>query len=123
MQFFFILTPAGSDVTECDDYVHNAYSCIFFNKFKRKNHPYYGTGQKPKLCHNLLLSIFFLGKVRETSSLFFKNFKIVQSASLLNNKPQDALVLTHPVTCGTLQNCPIYKALSNTCIFQTFLQT
>ena len=40
-------------------------NCIFFKKKKKKkkNYLYFGMGTKiPKLCHNILLSIFSLGK-------------------------------------------------------------
>ena len=44
-------------------------NCTFIQKKKKKKDPYFGMGKIPKLCHNTPLSIFSLGKGRESLHL------------------------------------------------------
>ena len=60
---------------------------VYLFKKKKKNEPYFGMGKKkkPKLCHNTPLSIFSLGKGRE--SLGLKTLHKKLSTSALSDLP------------------------------------
>ena len=44
---------------------------VFCTKLKEKTNPYFGMGKNQKLCHNVPLSIFSLGKGRGTFNSSF----------------------------------------------------
>ena len=87
--------------------------CYLFNKIKKKTDPSIGLGKKLKSYATIvLLSIFSLGKGRETlmPQTLLKTLKILQSV-LSDQKPLQRTSLDLQCICDTLSKLSIFAKL------------